>query len=68
MTKKVEVRFRSKYRKGRRYENGRSTEKVELMRTQIFHKNVKIKKIKKNVPVFGHAIRGHALSGHDTLV
>ena len=24
----------SKYRKGRRYENGRSTEKVQLMRTQ----------------------------------
>ena len=26
----------SKYRNGRRYENGRSTEKVELMRTQNF--------------------------------
>jgi len=25
----------SKYRNGRRYENGRSTEKVELMRTQL---------------------------------
>jgi len=27
----------SKYGKGPRYENGRSTEKVELMRTQKFH-------------------------------
>jgi len=27
---------RSKYRKGRRYENGRSTEMIELMRTQLW--------------------------------
>ena len=41
LSKEVEVKFGqkgrskvggSKYRKGRRYENGRSTEKVELMR------------------------------------
>ena len=35
----VEVREpkRSKYRKGRRYENGLSTEKVELMRTLNYY-------------------------------
>ena len=34
-SKEVEVE-RSKYRKCRRYENGRRTEKVELMRTMVF--------------------------------
>ena len=33
-SKRVEVKS-SKYRKGRRYENGRSKEKVELMRTHF---------------------------------
>jgi len=35
-SKRVEV-ARSNYKKGRRYENGRSTEKVELMRTRVFN-------------------------------
>jgi len=40
-SKEVEIE-RSKYRKGRRYENGRSTEKVELMQSSLTLRRLKL--------------------------